>query len=216
VLLLPKNVSYEEGVFIEPLACVVRGQRVARFKKGQSVLILGAGVSGIMHLMLARASKAGNLAVTDIDPYRLDFAKRLGAKHVIDARADVCEEFRKINKGLAADLVIVCTGSYSAFLQGLNCVDKGGTILFFAPITSQEKLPVPVNDFWRNEIKLATSYGASPDDLKEALKLISTKKVAMSRLITHRLSLDEIGSGFKLVAGAKDSMKVILTPDGVQ
>ena len=210
VFLLPSEISFEEGTFIEPLACVIRGQRIAGFKSRMSVLILGSGISGLLHLLLARYGKAGKVVATDVSEYKLDFARRLGANAVINAKKDVPSEFRKINNNRLADFVIVCTGSFSAFKQALESVEKGGTVLFFACTGPDEKLPVPVNEFWRKEIKLVTSYANSPKDAKEAISLLQKKKIPVKKLITHRLSLSQAGLGFKLMSESKESMKIII------
>ncbi|MDD5156236.1 MAG: alcohol dehydrogenase catalytic domain-containing protein, partial [Candidatus Omnitrophica bacterium] len=71
VYLLPDSLSFEEATFIEPLACVLRGQRLAGFKKGQSVLVLGSGIAGLLHVYLAKVSGAGLIAATDVSDYRI-------------------------------------------------------------------------------------------------------------------------------------------------
>lgn len=212
VFLLPENVSFEEGAFVEPLGCVVRGQRLARLQPGQSVLILGSGISGLLHLLLARASGAGRVITTDISEYRLEAARRFGADTAIHAGEDVPAEVRRANDNRLADLVIVCAGALSAFTQALRCVDRGGTVMFFAPTGPDALLPVPVNEFWRNGIKLMPSYGNSPPDAEAAIELIRTGRVPVSEMITHRLSLAETGRGFQLVAEGKESIKVIIEP----
>lgn len=212
VFLLPEEISFEEGTFIEPLGCVIRGQRIAELEPGQSVLILGSGISGLLHLLLARASLAGRIITTDVNNYRLEAARRLGADAVIDAREDVPRRLRQSNNNRLADLVIVCTGALPAFRQALESVDRGGTVLFFAPTEPDASLRVPVNEFWRNEIKLMTSYGCGPQDAAEAIKLIRAGRVPVRDMITHRLSLAETGKGFRLVADAKESIKVIIEP----
>jgi L-iditol 2-dehydrogenase len=212
VFVLPDEISFEEGTFIEPLGCVVRGQRIARLKPGQSVLILGSGISGILHLLLARALGAGRVITTDVNEYRLKAAKEFGADAVIDAREDIPARLRKLNDGRLADLVIICTGALSAFTQALECVDRAGTVLFFAPTDPGVNLPVPVNEFWRNGITLLPSYGASPLDCTQAMELIRAGRVPVSQMITHRLSLAETALGFKLVAEASESIKVIIEP----
>jgi L-iditol 2-dehydrogenase len=73
-------------------------------------------------------------------------------------------------------------------------------------------VPVPITDFWRNEVTIITSYGAGPQDLEESLRLISERRVNVHEMITHRLSLGEAGQGFKLVADARESLKVIIEP----
>jgi len=212
VFLLPDEVSYEEGAFIEPLACVVRGQRVAGLQPGQTVLVLGSGISGLLHVALARALGGGRIVATDINEYRLTAAQRFGAEVVIHAEEDVPARLRQVNEGRLADLVIVCTGAFPAFLQALQSVDRGGTVLFFAPTEPGVDLPVPVNDFWRNGITLMPSYGNSPLDAVVAIELIRARRVPVGEMITHRLSLAETGLGFQLVAEAGESIKVIIEP----
>ncbi len=209
---LADKTSFEEGTFIEPLACVLRGQRIAGFKPGQSVLIIGCGISGLLHLLLARAAGAGELFAADINSYRLGVAKELGADAVINVKEDLAARLKEANKDRLAELVIVCTSALSAFQQALQCVDRAGTILCFAPTEPGVKLPVPINEFWRQSIKIMHSYGNSPQDAQSAIELLRTGKVSVRRLITNRLSLKEAGYGFKLVSEAKECIKVIIEP----
>lgn len=212
IFLLPDSVSYEEGTFIEPLGCVLRGQRMVNISLGQSVLILGAGISGLLHLLTAQVKGCGSVILTDLKDYRLKAAKELGASAVIDAKEDLPSCLKELNNGRLADVVIVCTGALSAFLQAIKCVDRAGTILCFASTEPGTDLPVPVSDFWRKSIKIMHSYGASPQDLKEALEWLDLRKIPVGKLITHRLDLKDAGLGFKLVAEAGPCIKVILEP----
>ncbi|MFN7955213.1 MAG: zinc-dependent dehydrogenase [bacterium] len=212
IFVLPNEVSWDEGTFVEPLACVVRGQRVANLRPSDSVLVLGSGISGLMHIMLAKALGAGRILATDVADFRLDMAKDLGAEHTIRATDDVPARVKELNEGRGADLVIVCTGARPAFTQALNSVDRGGSVMFFAPTDPGVDLPVPVNDFWRNGIKLMPSYGAAPNDLAISTELIRSKRVPVARLVTHRLPLDQIGVGFMLTAKPQNSMKVVIEP----
>jgi L-iditol 2-dehydrogenase len=212
VFLLPDEISFEDGTFIEPLACVIRGQRLARLLPGQTVLVLGSGISGLLHIAMASASGAGRIIATDINTYRLDAAKRLGAECAIHAAEDVPARLLQANDKRLADLVIVCTGALPAFRQALQSVDRGGTVLFFAPTEPGVDLPVPVNEFWRNGITLMPSYGGSPVDISTAIEVIRARRVAVHEMITHRLGLAETGRGFQLVAKAEESIKVIIEP----
>src|SRR3989339_345137 len=115
VFVLPDTMTYDDAVFIEPLACVVRSQRAARVRKGQSVIILGGGISGLLHLLLARAYGADTVVVTDVNEFRLKKAKELGATSVINAKSDVIDEAKKANGGRLYDVIIVATGAFSAF-----------------------------------------------------------------------------------------------------
>lgn len=208
--LLPESVSFEEGTFIEPLACVLRGQRTVNIGPGQSVLILGSGISGLLHLLLAQSMGAGRITMTDINEFRINMAKELGADAAINAKDDVIGALRKVNEGRLADLVIVCAGSSVVFSQALQAVERAGTILCFAPTAPGETMNVPVNDFWRNQIKIIHSYGSGPSDNAMALELLKAKRVSVDRLITHRLKLGQIGEGFRIMAESKDSIKVII------
>jgi L-iditol 2-dehydrogenase len=213
VFLLPDGVSYEEATFTEPLACVLRGQRMAGMKPGCSVLVIGSGIAGLLHVQLARMLGASRVVATDIVGYRLEAARRFGADATIHAEEDVPARLRQENDGQLTDLVIVCTGATSANTQALESVERGGTVLFFAPTSPGVTIPISVNDFFfRNDVTLTTSYAGSPADYMVALELIRARSVRVREMITHRLSLAEAGLGFQLVANAQDSIKVIIEP----
>jgi L-iditol 2-dehydrogenase len=210
---LPDNMSFEEGTFIEPLACVSRGQRLSNLKKDDSLLIIGSGISGILHAQLAKFKGVENIVVADINPFRLALAKKFGVNHALNAKDNLPEKLKEVNSGRLADQVVVCTGATSAAMASLDCVDNGGTILFFAVPDPSVKLPVPINQFWRNEITMRTSYGAAPNDLEDSLRVLATGQLNVKDMITHRLSLSEAQEGFRLMAEAGQSLKVILEPN---
>ena len=211
--LLPEEISYEEGTFVEPLGCVVRGQKVARITIGQTLLVLGSGVSGILHIKLAKALGVGRIIATDISSYRMEMARKFGADSVFSGLEFGPDLLRAVNQGNLADKVIVCTGSIVAAEQALELVDRGGTILFFAVPHPDDKLVIPVNAFWRNDITLVTSYAAAGADLSETIELLKNKRVNVTDMITHRLPLDGTGAGFKLMERADESLKIIIEPD---
>ena len=212
---LPADMSYEEGTFIEPLACAVRGQRLADIQKGDTVLIIGSGMAGILHIQLAKLKGTQKIVAADINPDRLKLAEKFGADHVIDAKGDLLQQLKELNDGRAADKVIVCTGAVKAALTALECVDRGGTILYFAVPDPTTKIPIPITQFWRNETTIRTSYGAAPRDLEEALQILAQKQVNVADMITHRLDIREIAEGFRLVAEAGKSLKVIIEPNRI-
>jgi len=198
VYLLPESVSDEEGTMIEPLACAIRGQRAIGVKKDQIILVLGCGVSGLLNIHLAK-SKGARVIATDINSYRLGKAGAYGADELIDARKGF---------NVTADSVIICTGAYKAVEDALRCVDSGGTILFFA--IPKKDITLPNAEFWRNELTFTSSYGAAPRDLEEALDMIEKKAIDIKGMITHTLPFENIRDGFKMVAEANESLKVVL------
>jgi L-iditol 2-dehydrogenase len=210
---LPDEVSFEEATFVEPLACVLRGQRLAHVQPGQTVLVIGSGVAGLLHIQLARTSGVGYIMATDIVDYRLEAARRFGADVAVHARDYTPASLRQAAYGRLADLVVICSGVTSAINQALESVERGGAVLFFAPTEPGVSIPLSINDlFWRNEITLTSSYGGSPADYAAALELIGAGKIRVREMITHRLALAETGLGFRLVARALDSLKVLIEP----
>ena len=213
VFVLPDGLSFDEASFAEPLACVYRGQRRANIQPGQTVIVLGSGLAGLLHINLARALGAGRIVATDMVPNRLAAAKNLGADFTFLATDDIPARLKEVNDGRLADLVIVCTGAPSALQQGLDSVDRGGTVLFFAPTDPGVKISVSVNDlFFRNDATLTTTYAGAPADLATALEMIGSGRVQVGEMISHRLGLEEAGLGFKLTAEAQSSLKVIIQP----
>lgn len=218
VYLLPKNVSFDEATFVEPLACVLRGQRLAGFadakrNRDKTALVIGSGISGILHIKLARLAGFKRIFATDISDYRLAAAKKAGADIMMNAKDYSPEILKKANDGLLADFVAICAGADSAIEQGLRSVERGGTALFFAAAGKDARIQVPINDiFWRNEVTLTSSYAGSPADHIEALKKIASRKIDVCDMITHKLPLAETVKGFKLVAEGKESIKVIIEP----
>ena len=212
VLPLPSALSFEEGTFVEPLACVLRGQRHAQIQPQQTVVVLGCGVSGLLHIRLAKARNVRRIIATDLSEFRLRAAERSGADEVINADEDLPKILRDSNQNRLADRVLVCTGARSASKQALHSVDKGGTILFFSAPGPDEELPIPITDYWLNEVALTSSYGASPSDLAQSLELLRNRKVTVKDMITHRLPLADAEKGFRLVSEADKSVKVIIEP----
>lgn len=209
---LPNDMSFDDGAFIEPVACVVRGQRKAGLETQQTVLGIGSGISGVLHIQLARAFGARRVFATDLSEGRLEMAREFGADVVIHAADDVPARLREANDGCLADLVIICAGVPGAISQALSCVDRGGTILFFAPLEADETYPLPIYDLWRDNVTLTNSYAGAPHDIVAAMQLIRSRRINVRDMVTHRLGLAETGDGFRLVAAGEDSLKVIVEP----
>lgn len=199
VFKLPPSVGDEEGSMVEPLGCTLRGQRLAGVKKGATVAVIGAGNAGLLHILAAKAAGASKIFACDINQERLKLAKSLGAE-IFDAKSKVL-----------ADVVILCAAAPSAIELACRSVDRGGTLLLFAPPEAGKQIPLPLFDLWRDNITLVSSYAAAPKDMEEAIALIAGG-LNLKPLISHRLSLQEAGKGFQLVSEAKECLKVILMP----
>ena len=209
---VPDTISYEQSTFIEPLACVVRAQRLAGgVQQGQTVMVFGCGMSGLLHIKLAKAKNCQVIA-TDLNAGRLELAARLGADITIDAAGNVAGRLTDANDK-KADVVILSTSAMSAVAQAWKCVDKGGVIVFFAVPGPDRQISIPLNDFWTKEIKILTSYYCGPPDIVDAIDLIESGSVSVDDLVTHRLPLKDVSRGFQLVLDGTESIKVIINPN---
>ncbi|HEC87019.1 MAG TPA: alcohol dehydrogenase [Thermoplasmatales archaeon] len=212
VFLLPDEISYEEGVFIEPLACVIRGFRIAEIMPGQTILIIGSGITGLLQLKLAQARGATKVICVDVSEYRIKKAIEFGADLAMHASEDIPKKIKEINDGYLADVVIVSTGAPKAILQAIECIEKGGTLLLFAPVAPDVEVPIKMFDIWNKQIKIVSTYAGAPRDIMEAIEALKSKTIEVKDMITHRIGLEEIQKGFDLVAEAKESIKVVVVP----
>ncbi len=209
---LPAGVSCEQATFIEPLACVVRAARLGGATEKKTVLVLGSGVSGLLHIRLAKL-RGCVVAATDVNPGKLELAGKAGAQYLIPGDEDVPARLIQ-ETGRKADVVMVCTGALSAIEQAWRSVDQGGSIVFFAVPGPEKSVTMPLNDFWTREIRVLTSYYCGPPDIREAMDLLASGRIEVDSLVTHRLPLEEIAAGFALLLEGRDAVKVIIEPNG--
>ena len=209
---LPDDVSWDQGTFVEPVGTVVRGLRAAGLKPGQSILVVGSGLAGLLWVKLAKAFGAGTIMATDVSDYRLQKAEEFGAHQVAHAGEDIPRWVQKVNEGRLADIVVICAGSLPAAETALKSVERGGTVLFFAVPHPGDEVSMDFTPFWRNDITIKTCYGAAPEDNREALELLRSGRVGIVDMITHRFGLEEINEGFATAARPDDCLKVIIEP----
>jgi L-iditol 2-dehydrogenase len=208
--MLPETISFDQSTFVEPLACVVRSQRLAGLKAGRAVLVLGCGMSGLLHIKLAK-KKNCRVAATDVNEQKLKYARRFEADCVIRAEQDVPGRVVEYLKK-KADAVFLCTSSLTAIEQAWACVDKGGVIVFFAVPGPGKQVAIPINDFWTKEVRIITSYYCGPPDIEEAISLLKDGSIQVDDMISHKLPLEDIVRGFRLVMEGKEAIKVIIKP----
>jgi L-iditol 2-dehydrogenase len=210
-LRLPDSVSFEEGALVEPVACVVKSLKRANIKKGDTIVVIGLGVMGQIHIMLAKEFGAERVIGADMVNFRLKKALQAGADYVIDvSQKNIYEEIKKITGGLMAQEVIVGPGNVNVITDSLKLVSRGGTLLIFTPTPPEEKLSFSVNDIYFNDITITTSYSCGSDDMKRALNFIETGIVRSNLLITHRFKLNETKKAYDITALAKDSLKCMI------
>jgi L-iditol 2-dehydrogenase len=212
VLLLPPTMSFERATLIEPVATCIRSVTRANIQTGDTVAVIGAGFTGLIHVQLARLFGAGRIIATDLVDTRLEMARRLGADVVIDARQEVLAALLEANQGRGADAVIVTPGSVEAMEQGLALAGGGATVLLFAPTPPQVTLPITPHRLLFSEITLTGSYSCTPLETRQSLKLIQGGRIDAAALITHRFDLAGVGDALRLAKKATESLKVVITP----
>jgi L-iditol 2-dehydrogenase len=211
VLPLPDGIDDDTGTFIEPLATVVKSVRRAGIERGDRVLVIGLGVMGLLHVMLARLRGAETIIGADgIAPRRAKVLE-MGADHAFEPEG-LAQNVRSATGGEGADVVIVGPGSIAAMDAAVTCVARGGTIVLFTPLPQDARWPLPVHDLYFNDISVIASYSAGPDDTREALHILEGG-MPVKRLITHRLPLRDARKAYKLVADAGETLKVIVYPN---
>ncbi len=211
---IPSNVTFEQASFIEPLGCVVRGlDAVGGFTAGETAVVIGTGVSGLLFVQLCRAFGAAAVFGVEISEYRRAAAVAMGTDAVFSPGADLHEQIRLANSGNLPDLAIVAAGATAAVISGLELADTGGRLLLFAPPPPGDPTPIDLNRLWSRGVAVSSTYAAAPSDLERALALLASGAVDPTPLITDRLPLDRTGEGFRLVAEAGSSLKVIIEPN---
>jgi len=208
--IIPEKMSFNEAAMIEPMACAVAGQNMLSLKKEQTIVILGSGISGLCHIMLAKI-KGLNVISTDISKYRIEKAKEFGSDHSFHADDLSVEKIKTLNEGRLADIVVNCTGNLSSINSTFKYLDKKGEILFFA--VPSENIKLPSKDLWRNEVSIFFSYGAATKDIEKTIELYRNNLIDFKKMITHSIPLSNITEGFKLVVRAEKSIKVVVNPD---
>lgn len=211
VLKIPDSMSFEEAAMIEPLACCVRSWKKFAHQKGDSCAILGVGPTGMMHLMIAKQKEFSKIFCLDVNQFRLDFAKKFGVQtiHSSDEKRKQTILDNTGERGL--DVAIVATSSMKALEDAIDLVRKGGSVMMFGVPSKGATINLDMSKVYSKEITMSTSYAASDHDTKEALELISSKKIDVSKLITHRYSLDDSQKAFDHAHTGEGAMKIIIT-----
>jgi len=210
-LKLPPKLSYEEATLIEPVGCCIRAQNKAGVRRGDSVAIIGAGPSGMIHATLARIAGATSILMTDLVDYRLKMAERFGADLAINPKQEnLAERVREVTEGRGADVVIVTAPNVKAVEDGVQIVRRGGKLLLFAPTQPDQYARLSPHRLFFSEISVIPSYSVSHVETRTALQLISSGRIKAKQLITHSFPLSRTAEAFQTAAKTKECLKVVV------
>jgi L-iditol 2-dehydrogenase len=210
VLKIPDTMSFDEAAMIEPLACCVRAWTKFSYNKGDTAAVFGAGPTGMMHVMLALANEFSKVFCFDVNEFRLDFAKKFGAIPLKSGASESVSKVLSETQNQGVDVSIVATGNLKAVSDAISATRKGGTIMLFGVPSKGATMDVDMSVVYSKEITLTPSYAASDLDTKQSLQLISSGKVDVKRLITHRYSLLESQKAFEHAHTGQNAMKIII------
>ncbi len=213
VELIPEGVSFDLATLVEPLNTCLKAVVQCNPQPDDFVVILGQGPIGLMFTMLTRRTGA-RVAASDTIAARLELASRCGAEFAWDpGTVDVAAEVKALTGGRGADLVIVAASVPGIVNQAIACSRPGSRILLFAQTSSTETIEASGADICVGERTLFGCYSASVDLQKASAKLVFGGEIPVDALISHRLPLVKIRSGFDLALhpGPK-SLKIIVQP----
>jgi L-iditol 2-dehydrogenase len=213
VLKLPEGLGFEEATLIEPVACAIRGIRRTGIQPGDTVLVVGVGVSGLLFIQLSKLWGASQVFAADLVEYRLQRALEAGAEVAIDpTKEDLKSTVQGLTGGVGPDLVIVTAGTRRVMEEALGLASKGGTVLLYAPLPPGDTISVDVHEMLFFEKTLVSTYSCGPDDTRVALEFLRSHRVQTSGLVTHRYGLGEVGEAVRLAGEAGESLKVVIVP----
>jgi len=206
IISLPDSLSDEQAVLIEPLACAWRNIKRISPLPEDKVTIIGAGSSGLMHILLLKTQGISQIQIIDMVDWRLDLAKQLGASSTINLKKEVVKNYRE------ADVVIVTVGNQEAIQEGREIVRTGGKLSIFAQVPSGTKIELDPNLIYYETLLMGT-YSSTPEEQKEVFGLMAKGQLDKSTLlITHKFHLKDFKKAVQLALKAEKSCKILLYP----
>jgi L-iditol 2-dehydrogenase len=208
---LPATISFAQAAMLEAVSVALHAVRVSEARGGETALILGAGMIGLLTLQAARAAGCSPVLVADVDATRLELAQQAGADRVIDSKsANLLAEVHKHTGGRGIDLAFEAVGRNQTVAAAIDCTRKGGTVTLIGNI--QPEVTLPLQKVVSRQIRLQGSC-ASAGEYPQAIELIANGKIIVGSLITAIAALEEGPRWFeRLHAGEPNLMKIILTP----
>jgi L-iditol 2-dehydrogenase len=209
---LPDTMSFPKAAMLEAVSVALHSVRVTGAIEGQTALVIGAGMIGLLTMQSARAAGAARVLIADIDATRLNLARSLGVNEALNLSGEeLTREILRQTGGFGADVVLEAVGRSETIAAAIDCVRKGGTVTLIGNITP--KVEIHLQKVVSRQIRLQGS-AASAGEYPEAIELVASGKIQVKPLITAVAPLEEGPQWFKrLYAHEPNLMKVVLTAD---
>jgi L-iditol 2-dehydrogenase len=210
VVKLPESVSYEAGALIEPLACCIRGLRNTGTTFGDTVLIIGAGPIGLMHLELSKAAGASKVIVSELDADKREKALKLGADRVVDsANEDLAKIISDETNGYGVDRIIMAIGVTGLVNDTLKLCKKGGTVCLFAGFPKGKTADIDPSIIHYNELHVTGSTAYKREDYLQAASMVKAGRINLDEIVSARFTIDEFRDALDLHMSGK-ALKVVI------
>lgn len=210
VVKLPDSVSFEAGALIEPLACCIRGLRNVGTTFGDTVLIIGAGPIGLMHLELARASGASKIIVSELDVEKRELAKELGADRVVDgANEDLAAIIKEETEGFGVDRIVMAIGVTGLVNDTLKLAKKGGTVCLFAGFPNGKTADIDPSIIHYNELTVNGSTAYKREDYLQAAEMVKAGRIDLDAIVSARFPIADFREALELHMSGK-ALKVLI------
>lgn len=207
---IPGNISFDEAALVEPVSCCIHGWDRISPKPGFTAAIIGAGPIGLIHLQLAKLSGAILTIVSEPIESRRRLAAELGADIVVDPfEEDLQEVVRRETSGLGVDVVVEAVGGARYLEEALRIIGRGGRILVFGVAPEEDKAYVNPYTLYRYELTILGSF-INPYSMVRAISMIASRSINVDKLITHRITLDEVEQALR--RELRNPIKAIVKP----
>lgn len=207
VIPAPANIAPEHLAFTEPLACVVRAARKAQVTFGQSVLVLGVGFIGNLHVQLMRTIGAAPIIAADLSPERVRMALEVGADIGVSDPAELKEAVFAVTDGRGADVVIESAGNARLYNQAGDLMRKGGHLAAFGITGEDETLSLNILKTILQENSVKGSVAGMGQDVHDALTLLTHGRIKTDLLLGARYALEDIQEAFETHAERTGDLK---------
>lgn len=213
VVKIPQNIRPEFATLAEPLSCAVNSVQRSNVKKGDFVLVMGAGPMAILNALAAREFGASKIFMTELNPARLDQAAQFDIDRLINpATEDLEKIIKEESNGYGADVVIVAAPAAQPQEEALKLVRKRGTVCFFASLPAgKSNLTIDSRLIHYNEIQVTGSSDSTAIDVRKAVEMLAKPEFPAQKIASHLMGLDDIRKAFELMISG-EALRVVLKP----
>ncbi len=210
---LPGAVTFQQGALVEPLSTSLHGVRMSRFKPGDSVVVIGAGMIGLGTIQFLKIGGAGRIIVLEVSKKKAQLAKEIGADYVLDPMQEgegLRPHIFKLTGGTGADIVYECSGVPFGFQNGMFLAKSGGQVMIVGITDKETALNPFMLVLWEIEMKGVLGYY---DEFPYVIRYLKQGKISTEAFISATIKLDELEEkGFKRLLATKDDVKILVQP----